>query len=144
MILVDVNVIIYANRPEVPQHRECLSWLEGTVNSGRPFGMSELVLSSFIRIISNPRVFVAPTPLHHAIRVANELLARDNCVHIRPGPSHWSLFTGLCIAVNACGNLVTDAYLAALAIEHDCDWISTDSDFARFPGLRWRQPGAHF
>jgi len=140
MFLVDVNVLIYAHRPEVPQHGHCLTWLESMVNTGSSFGMAEFVLSSFIRVITNPRAFAVPTPLIQAIRVANDLLARPNCMRIRPGPGHWALFTGLCAAVNARGNLVTDAYLAALAIEHDCDWISTDRDFARFPGLRWRHP----
>ena len=85
-------------------------------------------------------MFADPTPLDVALAFADAIRTRPNAVPIEPGPRHWEIFSNLCVAAGACGNLVADANLAALAIETGCEWITTDRDFARFPGLTWRHP----
>jgi uncharacterized protein len=91
-------------------------------------------------VVTHPRIFNTPTPIKTALSVASGLLDRPNCTRIRPGPRHWDVFSTLCGAVGVRGNLVPDAYLAALAIESGSEWVTTDRDYARFPGLRWRHP----
>ena len=140
MILPYVNVLIYAFREAAPDHRLYRDWLRESVNGSESFGISELVLSGMIRVLTHPRVFAPPTPLDRAIEFADALRSQPNCVLVQPGTRHWEVFTTLCGKANAKGNLVADAYHAALAIEHGCEWITTDRDFSRFPGLRWRHP----
>jgi hypothetical protein len=93
-----------------------------------------------VRIVTNPRIFGTPTPLATALEFIDEIHARPTCVRLRPGAEHWSIFAKLCRTTAATGKLVADAYHAALAIEHGCELATTDGDFARFPGLRWRHP----
>jgi toxin-antitoxin system PIN domain toxin len=140
LILVDVNVLVYAHRRDARGHARYREWFEATVNDEAAFGVSELVLSGFVRIVTHPRVFNTPTPIGIALSVAGGLLERSNCVRVNPGPRHWGIFRTLCGAADARGNLVSDAYLAAVAIESGSEWITTDRDYARFPGLRWRHP----
>lgn len=140
MILPDVNVLIYAHREDSPEHHAYARLLTELATGDEPFGCSELVLSGFVRIVTNPRVFFDPTPLETAMAFAGELLAQPNCSRLRPGADHWAIFARLCRETNARGKLVADAYHAALAIEYGCEWISADGDFARFSGLRWRHP----
>lgn len=116
------------------------SWLGATVASDEPFGVASIVLSGFIRVVTHPRVFQTPSTVATALLFVTALRAAPNAVAIDPGSRHWGLFERLCLDVGAKGNLVADAYLAALAIESGCEWITTDRDFARFPGLRWRHP----
>jgi uncharacterized protein len=115
-------------------------WLTSVVNGEAAYGLSELVLGSFIRVLTNPKAFNLPTVLAEAIAAAERLRAQPNCVLVSPGPMHWEIFVRLCREAGAKGNLVADAYLAALAIESGAEWITTDRDFSRFPGLRWRHP----
>ena len=115
-------------------------WLEAVVNDEGPYGLSELVLSAFLRIVTNPRALADPTPLDIALAATERWRSRRNCVLVGPGARHWAIFTRLCRTAGAKGNLVPDAYLAALAIESGCEWITTDRGFARYPGLRWRHP----
>jgi toxin-antitoxin system PIN domain toxin len=140
MRLVDVNVLVYAHRLDTPRHQDYADWLGQLVADQEPYGFSELVLSGFLRVVTNPKVFKQPTPLERAIDFAEVLRAQPNCVPVEPGRRHWGIFTQLCRAAGVKGNLVPDAYLAALAIESGCEWITTDRDFSRFPGLRWRHP----
>lgn len=140
MILVDVNVLVYAHRTDAEDHVAFRRWLEDATSSDQAYGISDLVLSGFLRIVTHPGVFRNPTPLAAAMRFVQELRSQPNCVCVAPGPRHWEIFTRLCSAVAAKGNLVADAYLAALAIESGSEWITTDRDFSRFPGLRWRHP----
>ena len=140
MLLVDVNVLTYAYREEMPGHRSYLNWLRHCVESERPYGLSDLVLSGFVRVVTHPGIFSPPSPLKSALQFVNELRAQPNCVIVAPGPRHWEIFNRLCQAARATGNLVADAYLAALAIESGSELITADRDFARFPGLRWRHP----
>lgn len=140
MILFDVNVLVYAHRKDADQHSTYLKWLEDTVNSDQPYGLFDLVLSGFLRVVTHPRVFNSPSPLADALEFAEQVRNQPNCVPIQPGPRHWSIFERLCRESSAKGNIVPDAYYAALAIEAACEWITTDRDFSRFDGLRWRHP----
>jgi toxin-antitoxin system PIN domain toxin len=140
VLVPDINVLVYAYREDSADHDGYLAWLEGVAGSQAPFGLVDPVLSGFLRIVTHPRVFDPPSPIHHALRFIEELRARPNATRIAPGVRHWSIFTGLCRDAGVKGNLVATAYLAALAIESGSDWITTDRDFARFPGLRWHHP----
>ncbi len=140
MILLDVNVLVYAHRTDAPQHARYRAWLESAINSDVAYGISDLVLSGFLRVVTHPRVFRAPSPLAAALVFTAEVRDRANCVAVEPGERHWEIFTRLCQDTHAKGNLIADAYLAALAIESGSEWITTDRDYARFPGLRWRHP----
>ena len=140
MRLVDVNVLVYAHRLDTPGHQDHADWLRNLLADQEPYGMSDLVLSGFLRIVTNPKVFKRPTPLATALAFAEVLRGQPNCVPVAPGQRHWEIFTQLCLTAGVKGNLVPDAYLAALAIESGSEWITTDRDFSRFPGLRWRHP----
>jgi toxin-antitoxin system PIN domain toxin len=140
MVLLDVNVLVYAHRVDAPGHDAYHSWLEDLVNAEAGFGLCDLALSGFLRVVTHPHVFSVPTPLEKALAFSNELRSRDNCILVAPGERHWGIFEGLCRAAKVRGNLVPDAYFAALAIEHGAEWITADRDYARFPELRWRHP----
>jgi uncharacterized protein len=140
VILIDVNVLVYAHRIESPEHDRYRTWLEETVNSDAAYGLADLVLSGFIRVVTHPRIFNRPTPIDQVVHTAAELRARPNCRRVAPGRRHWQIFARLCESAGARGNLVADAYLAALAIESGSEWITADRDYSRFTGLRWRHP----
>lgn len=133
-------MLVYAHREDAPEHRQIRAWLEDVVNSNAPFGISTLVLSGTLRVLTHPRVFATPTPLQEALDFVEALRARPNCVEITPGLRHWEIFSGLCQATDAAGNEIPDAYLAALAIESGSDWITTDTGFSRYEGLRFSHP----
>ena len=135
-----MNVLVYAHREDTPHHAGCRDWIEQVVNGDAAFGLSELVLSGFLRVTTHPKVFTRPSALADALAFSEQLRSRPNCVPVAPGRRHWGIFRALCIDAGAKGNLVSDAYLAALAIESGCEWITTDRDFSRFKGLRWRHP----
>lgn len=141
MILCDVNVLVYAHREDAsPEHGAYADWLTVIATGPSEFGLSEAVLSGFIRVVTNPRIFQDPTPLELALQFCEELRKRPQARILRPGNRNWEIFDGLCRKTQARGKLVADAWHAALAIECGCEWITTDGDFARFPGLRWRHP----
>lgn len=140
MILLDVNVLVHAFHEASPEHAAHRVWLEAVVEADEPFGLSELVLSGFVRVATHPRIFDRPAPVREALAFADALRSQPNAVIVAPGTRHWELFERLCVAAGAKGNLVADAYLAALAIESGCEWVTSDRDFSRFPGLRWRHP----
>lgn len=140
MLLPDVNVLVYAHREDAPDHQRYREWLESILAGESAFGMCDLVLSGFIRVATHPRIFAQPTPLETALQFVDEVRNRPNCVVVDPGPRHWGIFRRLCQSSGARGNLVPDAFLAALAIEHGLEWVTTDRDFARFEGLSWRHP----
>jgi hypothetical protein len=140
MILMDGNILVYAHREDTTDHRAYRDWVEDTINSGGAYGVSELVLSGFLRVVTHPKVFERPTPLAVALDAVNQIRGQPQAVPIRPGPRHWAIFEQLLHSSDATGNLVPDAYHAALAIESGCDWITTDKGFLRFAGLRARHP----
>jgi uncharacterized protein len=142
MILPDVNVLIYAFRTDTPQHVRCKGWLDSVVLSDQRFGVSLLALGALIRVSTNRRAFVNPSPADEAFGFCDSLLQQTNCQIVEPGERHWDIFRRLCIETETRGPRVTDAWYAALAIEWGCEWITLDRDFARFPGLRWNTPTA--
>ena len=140
MVLPDVNVLVYSHREDTPQHRKCRQWLETILNGDQAYAMSDLVLSGFARIVTHPKIFNRPSSVATALEFAEQVRGQPHCVRVTPGARHWEIFHRLCMKTSAKGNLVPDAFLAALAIESGCEWISTDRDFSRFDGLRWREP----
>jgi toxin-antitoxin system PIN domain toxin len=140
VVLPDVSVLVHAHRSDSLHHAACKKWLESVLAADEAYGVSELVLSGFIRIVTHAAVFSPPSSLEDALAFSCEVLSPEHAVPIAPSPRHWDIFAKLCRDVDARGNLVPDAYLAALAIESGSEWISTDGDYARFPGLKWRRP----
>ena len=140
MLLPDVNVLIYAFRADMAQHERCKAWLDDVLASPLPFGISPLILSAVVRITTNPRVFVEPSTIDEAFSFCDALLAQPQGQPITPGRRHWSIFRDLVAATGTRGPRVSDVWFAALAIEWDCEWVTMDRDFDRFPGLRCRPP----
>lgn len=140
MMALDVNVLVYAHREDVKDHRAYRDWLESVINSNTAYGFSELVLSAFIRVATHPRVFETPSSLEVAIAFAEQLRTAEHAVCLAPGGNHWPLFLNCARSISARGNEIPDAYHAALALEWDCDWVTTDKGFRRFKGLRVRHP----
>jgi toxin-antitoxin system PIN domain toxin len=140
VILVDVNVLVYAHREDAVDHTRYAEWLDEQRRAPAAFGVSDLVLSGFVRVVTHPRVFDPPTSTAVAFEFADAIRTQPNATAVSPGARHWEVFHALCRDAGAKGNLVPDAYFAALAIEAGCEWISTDRDYARFPGLRWHHP----
>ena len=140
MILPDVNVLVYAHREDAADHDRFRDWLEDLVNGDHAYGIAGLVASGFLRVVTHPRVFVEPSSLEEALDFVGGIRSGPGFIPVDPGPRHWEIFVGLCRGAGARGNLVPDAYLAALAIEAGGEWVTTDRDYARFPSLRWRHP----
>jgi toxin-antitoxin system PIN domain toxin len=140
VILPDVNVLLYAFRDDAADHDRYHQWLDGLVNGDEAYGMSPQVLCSVVRIATHPRIYVSPSTLDEVLAFAAVLLEQPHCTVVQPGTRHFAIFEDLGRKAAANGNLVQDAWFAALALESGCEWITTDGDFARFPGLRWRRP----
>jgi uncharacterized protein len=140
LILPDVNVLVYAYRRDTVDHLRYRRWLEDIVNGPSAYGMSPQVIGSVVRVCTHPQIFAVPDQCEDVLRFGRTLLEQPNATLIAPGARHWSIFESLCIDARATGNLVPDAWFAALAIEAGCEWITTDRDYARFPGLAWRTP----
>ena len=140
MLLADVNIYVYARRRESRDHESYRAWLEQQLSGAQPFGISELVLSSFIRIVTNHRIYREPTPTEAALEFCGVVLQSPAAVTLRPGARHWDIFSALCRDSGARANVVPDAYLAALAIEHGATWVTLDRGFRRFTGLRTESP----
>lgn len=140
MILPDVNVLVHAFRSDSHQHDPARRWLDRVVNGDSRYGMAPLVLSGVIRVVTHPKVFSQPSRLDEVLTYCRQLLNQPHCMAVREGERHWEIFNRLCRMSDARGNIVPDAWLAALAIESGSEWITLDRDFARFEGLRWRLP----
>lgn len=140
MILVDANILLYAEDQLSSQHEQALSWWDSVLGGSDPVCLCWPVITAFVRLSTNHRVFRHPLSIDQAIqRVASWLEQR--CVQIiAPGPGHWKVFADMLRAGQAMANLVNDAHLAALAIEHGCELYSCDADFARFPKLKFHNP----
>ena len=140
MILLDANILVSAHRADADQHREIKPWLEATLRDLAGLVVSELALSGCLRVITHPKIFKKPTPLAQALDFLEDFRSREEVHLLAPGPGHWKIFIDLCRRSDARGNLVPDAFHAALAIELGCEWLTLDRGFARFPGLKWRDP----
>ena len=140
MNCVDVNVLVYAHRADLPEHAAYRDLLTHLGNGDEPLGLPDAVLAGFLRVVTNRRVFVEPTGPSVAWEQAAALLAAPAAMFLRPGPRHWSAFQALAESIDAAGNDLADAHLGAYAVEANATWLSADRGFARFPGLRWRHP----
>ena len=132
----DVNVLVCAFREDAVHHERCRGWLERALRGRERVGLSELVLSGVLRVLTHPRVFDPPTPNEAAVAFVDALLAQPASVVLRPGDGHWRIFRGLSTSLRLTGNRIPDAYHAALAIEHGCEWVTLDRGFSAYPGLR--------
>jgi toxin-antitoxin system PIN domain toxin len=133
-------VLVFAHRPGMSEHEAASEWLDELISSDAAFSIPDLVLSGFTRIVTHPGAFAEPTDPQLAMTFCTLLREHPHHVVLQPGPRHWDIFKRLVFENGARGNLVPDAYLAALAIEAGSEWITTDHGFSRWPGLRWRNP----
>jgi len=114
--------------------------VQEVLDAGRPFAVSELILAAVIRISTNEKVFDPPASMGSALTFSNALRNHPRAVLVNPGKCHWEIFQQQLETTGITGPDTTDAYLAALAMEHDCEWWTTDQGFERFPSLRRRNP----
>ena len=142
MILVDANLLLYAYHDRAKQHEPSRAWFEAALSGSELVRFAWLTLWAFMRIGTNPRVFERPLSIAEAEAAISSWLAQPAAGILEPGERHWGIFKRLCIATDTRGPRVTDAWIAALAIEWGCEWITLDRGFARFPGLRWQVPAA--
>lgn len=140
MKLVDVNVLLYAVDERSPRHDEARAWLDGALGGSETIAFSWIVLMAFLRLSTHPAVFPNPLTADEALDVVDAWLGRPTAVVTEPGPRHVAIVRELLVGTGTAGNLVTDAHLAALAIEAGAELVSYDTDFARFPRLRWVPP----
>jgi uncharacterized protein len=140
MRCVDVNVLVYAHRQDLPEHDQYRSLLERWANEEEPLGLPDIVLSGFVRLLTNRRIFAEATRPEEAWAAVDALLAAPAAMPLRPGERHWALFRQLAEDISARGNDIPDAYVAAYAAENNATWLSADRGFARFARLRWRHP----
>ena len=140
MRCVDVNILVYAHRPESPGHHEVRAWLETQRRGREPLGIPGVVESGFLRVVTHPRIFKEPTPLTTAMDFLEAVRGSPAVTSVEPGGRHWEIFSGLCRSLGLRGNDIPDAYLAALAMEHGCTWVTADRGFTRFPDLRVEHP----
>ena len=138
MQLVDVNVLVYAHNSNADRHLEYRDWLQNLLAGPEPYAVSDFVLNGVIRIITSRRFFEPPTPTEIALAYADQIRHQAHAHVLAPGGRFWAIFDDLCRKTSATAKLIPDAYLAALAIEHGCEFVTADSDFRRFPGLRVR------
>ena len=142
MIALDVNVLLYAMRSDLPQHQAVYDWLESVRADRQPVALFPPVLVGLTRIATNARIFVNPSPLGTVTNFARVLQTTPGFELLPTTERVLAITLALCEQTDAKGNLVQDAFLAAHAMEHGCVWITTDRDFSRFPALTWRLPGA--
>jgi toxin-antitoxin system PIN domain toxin len=140
MFCPDVNVLIQAFRPEMPEHARCRGWLLDVIRKGESLALSSVALSGFVRVVTNPRAMPVPDPVEAALGFCDRLISAPAATLVHPGQRHWPIFARLCRETGAKANLVPDAWFAALAIEHACTWVTLDRDYARFSGLRVGEP----
>ncbi len=140
MILVDANLLLYAYNPSSPHHSAARDWFEATMSGSEPVGFAWVTLLAFVRIGTSARALEHPLPTAEAGDIVSEWLASSITTLLNPGERHWQILRDLMTRGQVRGPLVTDAHLAALAIEHGAELATTDRDFARFPGLKFFNP----
>ena len=140
MMLLDVNVLVYAHRVEPELHPPIAAWLTALVISGQDYALSEEICAGLVRVVTNPRTHQPPSTLAQAMGFIEQLATQPNCRMLRGGPRRFAIFKDLLERSGVTGPRVSDAWHASLAIEHGCDFASCDSDMLRFPGLRWHHP----
>lgn len=139
MIVCDVNLLVQASMQRMPEHKRARAWLEERLAEPGTLGLSHLAMFGYVRIVTNRRIFAPPRPVDEALKDVGSWL-EAGAVIVTPGPRHLDLAFKLLRALGTAGNLTTDVQLAALAIEHQAELHSADTDFGRFKGLRWVNP----
>lgn len=142
MFVVDVNVFVAAHREAAPDHVVARAWLTETLTTGGVVAITPVVVAGFVRVVTSPCVFDPPSTLQQAWAFVDRLRSLTACVDMEPGPRFFDLLRTLTLQADARGNLVTDAFVAAMALETRSTVVSFDRDFARFDGLDWLVPGA--
>jgi len=140
VIVLDVNLLLYAYDAASPHHAKARAWIEEAFSGTAPVGLPWQTVSAFLRIMTNPRLPGQRFTLEEAVQVVDRWLEQPNVRVLAPGDDHWPLFRQMIMEGQAPGPLVTDAHLAALTMEYGGELHTTDRDFARFPGLRWTNP----
>lgn len=142
MKLVDANVLLYAVNEDAPHHVAARSWLDGASTATEALGFAWIVLLAFLRLSTRSSLFSRPLTLNEATGIVELWLGQPAAVLVQPSERHLSLLRGLLATAGTAGNLVNDAHLAALALEHGAEVVSFDRDFQRFEGVRWSAPSA--
>lgn len=140
MRIVDVNLLLYALDETSPRHEKALPWLEDALSGPTTVGLPWTVLLAFVRLSTRGAVFASPLTSDEALDIVDMWLALPSVVVVQPGRRHAAVLRELLTATGTAGNLVPDAHLAALSIEHGAELCSSDADFSRFPGVRWVDP----
>ena len=140
MIVPDVNLLLYAYRRELPDHEAAWQWWSSLLDGDEEVGIPWSVVVSFLRLMTNRRAMDPPISVNEAIACVRTWFQHAHVILLAPGLNHMDYLFGLMEAVQVGGNLVTDAHIAACALEHDAEVHSADSDFGRFPGLRCHNP----
>ncbi len=140
MILIDANLLIYAYNPAAPEHTQAKAWLSDVLSRPEPVRLALITVLAFMRILTNPHLFRRPLSAMEATTIVNSWVEQPAVDILQPTPRHWMILTDLLEKRQAQGPLVSDAHLAALAIEHGATLCTTDRDFSRFPGLRLVNP----
>ena len=140
MIVIDVNLLLYAYTPNSLSHKKAVAWLETTLSQDESIGLPWQVISAFIRIVTNRKMPGFSRPVEEAITAVEEWLEQPNVRVLTPGDGHWPIFRRMIVEGQASGDLVSDAQIAAMTIEYGRVLYSADRDFSRFPGLRWVNP----
>ena len=140
LIVVDANLLIYSYDTDSPQHAGSRAWLERAFSGTEAVGLSWHTICAFLRVVTNRKLLRLARPTEEALQTVEEWLAQPNVRLLTPGDNHWALLRRIILEANASGPLVSDAELAALTIEHGAVLHTADRDFARFPGLRWKNP----
>ena len=140
MMLVDVNILLYAEDSASPHHATVRPWWDALMNGPDKVALCWHTLNGFLRISTHPKLATSPLTSVAACAKVNAWLAHPNVKVLGPSLGHWAEYERLIKATSATGNLLMDAHLAAIAIEHGCELASCDTDFAKFPGLRWINP----
>ena len=140
MIVPDINLLVYAFNDGAPHHGAARLWWEGLLNGAERVGVPWVVSTGFVRLMTHPRALTSPTSPTDAIAYVREWFRYPHVTPINPGAEHLQHLQRSLDAAGVGAGLVTDAHIAALAMEYQAELHSNDSDFSRFPGLRWRNP----
>lgn len=140
MLLPDTNLLVYSYNQSAAQHKIAASWWESTLSKDIPVGLTWVVIMGFIRLTTHPRVLVHPITVREATVRIRQWLEQPSVLLLEPGPKFQTLFLNFIVNLEAGGNMTTDAYLAALAVENQAVLCSNDGDFSRFEGLKWTNP----
>jgi toxin-antitoxin system PIN domain toxin len=139
MMLVDTNILIYANRLDVDRHEEYRAWLQGLIDGPEPYAVSDFAVAGMVRVITDRRIYKEKAAtIEEALAFATAIREQPHAIVVNPGSRFWAIFTDLCQRHRASGKLVPDVVLAALALEHGCEVVTADRDFAKFTDVRSR------